>query len=196
MADLMQTRLASPLAGRIGDSRMREMPRATRVSLRLKPEAIETAGATLEVDLTLGMNRATESGSRTAIRLGPDEFLLIAPVADTWEAFEAALAAVLTPRDYALTDISHRQLGVSIEGPDCTAMLNALCPLDLDLAAFPVGMATRTLFGKADIVLWRTAETRFHIEVWRSFAPYLWGLLATIGREYPDQCFPGAEGVI
>ncbi len=186
MADVMQTRLASPLAGLVGDRRVREMPRATRVSLRVKPAAVEAAGAALGVDLVLGMNRATESGARTAIRLGPDEFLLLAPVADTWETFEAALAGALTPRDYALADISHRQLGVSIEGPDCTAMLNALCPLDLDLAAFPVGMATRTLFGKADIVLWRTAETRFHIEVWRSFAPYLWGLLAAIGREYPD----------
>jgi sarcosine oxidase subunit gamma len=63
-------------------------------------------------------------------------------------------------------------------------MLNAGCPLDLDERAFPVGMATRTLFMKADIVLWRVAEQKFHIEVWRSFAPYVWSLLEVIGLEY------------
>jgi sarcosine oxidase subunit gamma len=45
----------------------------------------------------------------------------------------------------------------------------------LGLIAFPIGMCTRTLFGKAEIVLWRTGEAQFHIEVWRSFAGYVWG---------------------
>ena len=56
--------------------------------------------------------------------------------------------------------------------------------LDLDPAAFPVGMATRTLFTKAEIVLWRQGADTFHVEVWRSFAPYLHGLLAEAAREY------------
>ena len=71
-------------------------------------------------------------------------------------------------------------------------MLNAGCPLDLDLAEFPVGMCTRTVFAKADIVLWRTRADAFHLEVWRSFAGYVAGLLAEIATEfYPrlaDRC--------
>ena len=51
-------------------------------------------------------------------------------------------------------------------------------------AAFPVGMCTRTLFGKAEIVLWRTAPRPFRIEVWRSFAPYVLGCLDEACREY------------
>jgi glucoamylase len=34
--------------------------------------------------------------------------------------------------------------------------------LDLDIEAFPVDMCTRTVFAKADIVLWRTAPDTFH----------------------------------
>jgi sarcosine oxidase, subunit gamma len=34
-------------------------------------------------------------------------------------------------------------------------------------------MATRTLLGKAEIILWRTSETSWQIEVWRSYAPYV-----------------------
>ena len=57
-------------------------------------------------------------------------------------------------------------------------------PLDLDQAAFPVGMCTRTLFGKAEIVLWRKADDAFRVEVWRSFAPYVLGCLGEACREY------------
>jgi sarcosine oxidase subunit gamma len=44
-------------------------------------------------------------------------------------------------------------------------------------------MCTRTLFEKSEIVLWRTAPDTFHIEVWRSFAPYVTALLAEVARE-------------
>ncbi len=43
-------------------------------------------------------------------------------------------------------------------------------------------MATRTIFDKAEIVLWRRAATTFHVEVWRSFAPYLAASLAEAAR--------------
>jgi sarcosine oxidase subunit gamma len=56
--------------------------------------------------------------------------------------------------------------------------------LDLHPAAFPIGMATRTLFIKAEIVLWRREADLYHIEVWRSFAGYLSGLLNEAALEY------------
>ena len=62
--------------------------------------------------------------------------------------------------------------------------MNGACPLDLDLREFPIGMCTRTVFAKADIVLWRTRAEAFHVEVWRSFAGYVTGLLGEIAREF------------
>jgi sarcosine oxidase, subunit gamma len=47
-----------------------------------------------------------------------------------------------------------------------------------------VGMATRTLLGKAEIVLWRQAVDRFQIDVWRSFAPYVREFLSEAAREF------------
>jgi sarcosine oxidase subunit gamma len=44
-------------------------------------------------------------------------------------------------------------------------------------------MCTRTVLGKADIVLWRTAADSFHVEVWRSFADYASHFLAEASRE-------------
>ena len=62
-------------------------------------------------------------------------------------------------------------------------LLNAGCPLDLDRHAFPVGMCTRTLLQKTEIVLWRIAENVFHLEVARSFAPYAWRFLEQAERD-------------
>jgi sarcosine oxidase subunit gamma len=62
------------------------------------------------------------------------------------------------------------------------------CPLDLDPQAFPVGMCTRTVLAKAEIVLWRIADDAFHLEVWRSFAAYVSAVIAEASREWapPD----------
>ena len=80
-------------------------------------------------------------------------------------------------------DVSQRQLGLEVRGPTAVRLLNAQCPLELTAAAFPVGMCTRTIYAKTEIVLWRTAAECFHIEVWRSFAPYLVTLLGDVALE-------------
>ena len=80
-------------------------------------------------------------------------------------------------------DVSHRQVALIVEGPQAVTMLNGACPLDLHPSAFPVGMCTRTVFAKAEIVLWRTGEQRFHLEVARSFARYVYELLREIAAD-------------
>ena len=97
------------------------------------------------------------------------------------------LESVLDGTAHSLVDISHRQIGLIVSRPAAARVLNAGCPLDLDLAAFPIGVATRTLFDKAEIVLWRRAATAFHIEVWRSFAPHVVALLAEAARGAPTE---------
>jgi sarcosine oxidase subunit gamma len=43
-------------------------------------------------------------------------------------------------------------------------------------------MCTRTMLAKAEVVLWRPAAEEFHLEVWRSFAPYVTQFLAEAAR--------------
>jgi sarcosine oxidase, subunit gamma len=78
--------------------------------------------------------------------------------------------------------VSQRQSALRMSGPRADALLNTGCPLDLSLARFPVGMCTRTLLGKAEVVLWRTDAAEFHLEVARSFQDYVAGLLREAGR--------------
>jgi heterotetrameric sarcosine oxidase gamma subunit len=83
-------------------------------------------------------------------------------------------------------DVSHRAVSIEVAGPHVAWCLNAFCALDLDLAAFPIGMCTRTLLGKAEIVLWRLGAETFHIEVARSFALYVWGCLREATLEFDE----------
>jgi sarcosine oxidase subunit gamma len=117
------------------------------------------------------------AGDHAALWLGPDEWLLFAPEAETANV-QKTLADALADIPHALVDISHRQTGLRLDGPGAASLLNTGVPLDLALSAFPVGMVTRTIFEKAEIILWRTDTNSFRIEVWRSFAPYVLALLA------------------
>jgi sarcosine oxidase subunit gamma len=137
-------------------------------------DAAGTAGIAFGVELPRTPLRAASAGDRHALWLGPDEWLLLAPEKEQ-AGIEQAFGTVVEP--HALVDVSHRNLGLSVEGPSAEVVLNSGCPLDLDLTAFAVGMCTRTIFDKAEIVLWRTGEQVFRVEVWRSFAPYVEALL-------------------
>lgn len=99
-----------------------------------------------------------------ALGLGPDEWLLILPDGAAPPAIEGV---------HALTDISHRNVALTVEGPRAAMLIQCGCALDLSLAAFPVGKATRTLHEGVEMVLWRTGEQSFRIEAWRSFMAHL-----------------------
>ena len=113
--------------------------------------------------------------------------------ADRREA-EPGLAAAL---DAAMAGFPHSLIDFrtanarSARRPGAARLLNAGVPLDLDLAAFPVGMATRTLLLKAEITLWRRDAERFRLEVARSFAPYVAAVLTASARDQRRTEFTG-----
>jgi sarcosine oxidase subunit gamma len=159
---------------------LRPLPPIGRFILRGGPLVMAAAGHALGLAISQTVCKSWINVNRAALCLGPDEHLLLGPDA-------AEIAAVLEPalRDlpHSLVDVSHRQTALEVSGRHAAVVLNAGCPLDLDLGAFPVGMCTRTLLAKAEIVLWRTGDETFHVEVWRSFAAYVSGFLAEAARE-------------
>jgi len=159
------------------------LPAATRFIARAGEAAIPLIGRAFGVTLPRDACRAATHPPRAALWLGPDEWLLLAPDGEA-DAVGAAIAAGLTGAPASIVEISDRQVAFSVAGPRAADTINAFNPLDLDAGAFPVGMCTRTVFAKAEIVLWRTATDTFRIEVWRSFAPYVEGLLREAAGEY------------
>lgn len=158
------------------------LPAASRFILRGAAAARAAAGEGFDLSLPETACRAATDDNRAALWLGPDEQLLLAPDGEV-ERIEASLARALQGYAYSLVDVSHRQVGFSIHGPHAEWLFESQCPLPLNLRDFPVGMCTRTLFAKAEIVLWRTDQQAFRLEVWRSFSLYVVQLLHEVARE-------------
>ena len=149
---------------------MTHAPTVARHVLRGRLEALAAAEGALGFSLPREACRSASLNDTHALWLGPDEWLILsAPEAGLGDRLEAAMGA----HPHSLVEVSDRQVGLVVNGPEAEAALSVGCPLDLDQAAFPVGMCTRTVLSKAEIVLWRTGPETFHLEVWRSFGAYL-----------------------
>lgn len=133
-----------------------------RWSLRARDAALLSA--------TIGHTLPERIGAHAGgiARLGPDEWFAVLP-ADAVLATGEGLAL-------SVVDVSSRSLGFTLSGPGAAAALMRGCPLDL--ARFTPGRATRTVFETVEIQVWMTGADTFHVEVWRSFAAWLWHALA------------------
>lgn len=167
---------------------LRALPPAGRWMLNAGAEARARLAPVWGTGFSIEACRASAEGSRAALWLGPDEYLLLDLAGgrdpETHAATRRRLEEALQGAPHSLVDVGHRQFAVEIAGPHATSMLSAACPLDLDARFFPIGMCTRTVLAKAEVVLWRTQQNVFHIEAWRSFAAYLAELFAEIAREF------------
>jgi len=168
------------------------LPPAARYILRGGAPVRVAAEKAAGVGIPAEACRAMTHEARVALWLGPDEWLLIAPEAQGAELAER-LAAALAGLPHSLVDVGHRQSGCELRGPQAAKLLAAGCPLDLDASAFPVGMCTRTVLAKAEVVLWRTAADAFRLEVARSFVAYVAEFLAEAERANTLDRLPGSR---
>lgn len=157
--------------------RLTVAPVASRLSLRAPDESVSALSSALGLVLPTTPKTSGRSEGRSALWLGPDEWLVI-------DEAGADLPALLTSTGvlHSAVDVSHRNVGIIVSGPGAEATLSAGCPQDLSPAVFPVGASSRTIFGKVEIVLFRTEDDTFRVECWRSFSDYVFGLL-TEGAE-------------
>lgn len=140
-------------------------PATSRYSLRGAAGDLQPL---VPIALPARIGDVTDGTHGLAVMLGPDEWLLLGTVAGDG----AGLAL-------SIVDVTERQIGLTLEGPGSAALLMTGCPLDLQ--RMPVGRGTRTIYETVEIIVIKRAEDRFHVEIWRSFAPWLWGALTSAG---------------
>lgn len=161
-------------------------PAAARWSLRMDGDVAATletiAGFYVGQPINTLRHTSVDSDTGTAAmqisaRLGPDEWLLSCMTTPQATETRDAICAAISPHWHTLVDISHRNVALELGGLRAGDVLNTGCALDLCDAAFPPGTATRTLFGKVEIVLMRLRDTPsgpcYRLECWRSFGHYL-----------------------
>ncbi|MBB6427885.1 sarcosine oxidase subunit gamma [Sphingopyxis sp. JAI128] len=170
---MFESRIASPFAGE--SDAIASLGPIGRAVLRCREADIGSISDKLGIALPRAACRSESNGPSSALWLGPDEWLLLhADLQDDWVS---RLAAHLEGELCSLVDVSHRQVALAVQGARAAEILASGCALDLSPRAFPVGMCTRTMFARAEVVLWRTGSMSFHLDVWRSFARYVEALL-------------------
>ena len=159
-----------------------ELARQAQFVLRGPADVAKAAGVALGLDLAVPACRSVQRDGLAALWLGPDEWLLLARAEQQTNIAET-LQTALASMPHALVDVSHGDAAFLAEGPAAALTISAGCPLDLRLPAFPAGACTRTLLGKAEIVLWRLAPEEFQIRTPRSFAAYVRDFLDLASRD-------------
>lgn len=170
----------SPLAGRhAAGPRVSITPAASaaRVSLRAPAASLPALSKALGLALPVRPKTSASSGQRHALWLGPDEWLVIDEAGADLPALLRRIGAL-----HSAVDVSHRNTAILVSGPGAADVLNAGCPQDLSPVAFPAGACSRTILGKVEVVLLRTADEAFRVEVWRSFSDYAFTLLEEAAR--------------
>lgn len=157
-----------------GTAAPRVTPLAPTARFALRAADPGAAAIALGIALPARVGARARSGSRTALCLGPDEWLIEAPDADA-AALAASFAEIAARTPLSAVDVSDREITLEISGPAARDLLAAGCPRDL--SRMPVGEGARTVFDSAQIVLTREEEDRFNLTVWRSFAPHVQALL-------------------
>ena len=152
---------------------------ASRISLRARPDAVAALSKALGVKLpqTPKTSASNRSGKRSALWLGPDEWLVI-----DLDGADLLAPCAGVKQLHSGVDISHRNTAILVEGAGAEATLSAGCPQDLSLATFPVGACSRTVLGKIEVVIWRTRPQAFRVECWRSFSAYAFDFLEDAAR--------------
>jgi sarcosine oxidase, subunit gamma len=149
---------------------------AFRLSLRARTDAVSALSKALGVSLPVKPKSSGTKGTRSALWLGPDEWLVL----DSAKSPAADLAKVKIL--HSAVDVSHRNTAILVSGAAAEATLSAGCPQNLSLKAFPVGACSRTILGKVEIVILRTGPYAFRVECWRSFSDYVMTFLGDAAR--------------
>lgn len=157
-----------------GETQARRAPGDTQLLLRGDPRDRATLAACCDIDLSATMLTSATAAGWSALHLSPDEWLLIGP-----EDEGGAMTARFDDASVALSlvDVSDRSVAIDLSGPRAVELLAGGCPLDL--AGVVPGGCTRTLFGKATILLWRRGDV-WRVSHARSYDAYVVDLLRAV----------------
>ena len=157
-----------------------------KINLRGRPTKrfLAAVGAALGFEPPTDPNTAVGGNGRTALWLGPDEWLIVTPPGEEG-ATCAALRTMRLGRHFAVTDVSEGRAVIGLAGADARDVLAKGCPLDLHPRAFGPGRCAQSTLAKALVILHQLSDRpAYDIYVERSFADYLWTWLEDAAAEY------------
>jgi sarcosine oxidase, subunit gamma len=166
-----------------------ERPFLAQVGVRLHPGpgGPSAAEAALGFALPAVPDTTASANGRTALWLGPDEWLVVGPP-DSEAALEVELGEALGGGLGSVVDLSANRTAIELRGPAARDVLAKGCALDLHPRAFAPGRCAQTLVARAQVMLeQRDDAPGYRLLVRGSFSDYLaaW-LLDAMAEFHPD----------
>ena len=166
-----------------------ELAFCVHLNLRCDPSDSQTltaASTALGVGLPLVPNTFHEASDIRIHWLGPDEWLVLAPM--THIHLFKKINSAWTGFHHSVTDITGGQTVVRIEGERAREVLNQGCTLDLHQRVFQVGQCAQSLLAHVPVLISRNSDNgnaicRFDLVVRRSYADHLAKWLLDAARE-------------
>ncbi|MFE2643340.1 sarcosine oxidase subunit gamma [Streptomyces nigra] len=180
-------RLTAATRASQGAVRLAEIPFLTQLDIRLDPKcpAAGAVGMALDLHLPTQPNTVARAGHLTALWLGPDEWLLVAPPGAE-RHLERRVREAAGEEPVSVTDVSAQHTTLLVSGARARDLLAHGCSLDLHPRAFGPGRCARTRLGRTQAVLIArdTHRAGFWVLVRSTFATYLTDWLLDAATEY------------
>jgi len=139
--------------------------------------------------LPVTANTATGKGRKSALWMGPDEWLIVtAP--DGAAKTRTNLEDKLADQHVAIVDVSDSRIIIELSGKYARQVLMKGCNIDFHPRSFGPGQCVQSTLALAHVMIHQTAQHKgtgaptYHVYVHRSFAEYLWAWLEDAGNEY------------
>lgn len=145
---------------------------------------LQGARSALGYALPLEANTVTEGSASRTLWMGPNEWLVVAPLSES-AGVAGALRGALGSQHAAVTEIGDARTIIALKGQNARDVIMKGCPLDLHPSAFKAMRCAQSRLAKANVLIeQRDDQPSYDIYVVRSFARYLWQWLEDAGREY------------
>lgn len=161
-----------------------ERPALGAISVRLRGETERRlASAATGLDLEAPVGTARDGAGRAALRLGPDEWLILCGRAEE-HGLASELLGALTARSGSAVPLGNGTVGLEVHGPKARAFLAKGTSLDLHPRVWKPGRCAVTGFGKVRVTLWQREADRFLLLVGRSFSRSFWDWARDVAQEW------------
>lgn len=162
----------------IGVANLNQVEDLGTLNLRLGNEAdLAIATRVLGAKIPRDANTFDQQGEVTVLWLGPDEWMVQAPL-HRIPKLKDMLEAGLSGRHFAANDVSDHSVAMELSGGAARRVLEKGCPIDLHPRAFGPGRCAQSHFLQALILVAQLDHDRYLLRVRRSMSEYLWDALA------------------
>ena len=142
-----------------------------RANVRCSQKNVEQAEENFEINLPKEPKKSVVKKNRGALWLGPDEWVII----DTNPKTKIKMKG--DENEFYAVNVSHNFCTINVKGQGARMTLSASCPQDLRPDTFIKGDCSRTILGKATVIIHCINEQEFYLHCQRSFSEYVWELL-------------------